>query len=591
MFKKSKKKSLFATALAATLLASSFVGTTGASAAIQGPVTPNKTVMLVPLDDRPMNTDTVVKAAAASGIKIIMPPKDIIDTKLDDQYDINDSGDTAALLNWIRANDHLADGYIFSADQIHSGGLVESRNMHPKVSLTQGTANLDIIKEVDAANPGKPIYVFDSVMRLASTNGYDGLSLSDYNEYRAFGKQPRDVFSSSFQGVIDGYDNYLNSTGIVPRSGTGYSLTETEVQNYYAAKERKFRLNKAVVDRASYADYIVFGVDDSSPDNNVQLNEVNWLKYQTNNSLLGKSKVVSDIDGTSLALLARMTKTLYNQPALKYYIDYYGLNLKSYSYQDEYGFEQTHERLKNQIDITGGIYSGDAATSDIHIVGLSPDATSTNVSAAVSAVNTKAASNIPTVLLDLTKSPGSLTMIDNVLASGNASRLLSYSAWNTLGNRMGIAFGIAGARMNFMKSETNATELRDASKSFASLSIDRIVKDREYKAVKRASLDSWIINNFEPNPDTGNLRASGLSSYDLDRIDNQLQVYLQPSQDRIEAEFKGHAILESVGSTSGSRTNTKAYFDSVPAYTDADVSLPWLRTFEAQMDSSKATLY
>ncbi|MFJ6211620.1 DUF4127 family protein [Lysinibacillus sp. NPDC092081] len=588
---KNKMKKVLASVLAAGLMLSSF-SFTKAEAAIPEVPNPNKTVMLVPLDDRPMNTDTVKKAAAAAGIKLIMPPKNIIATSLQENSTGTGShgGDASAVIQWIKDNEHLADGFILSADMIHSGGLVESRSFSPTYSTAQGSSNLDIIDQIDNAYPNKPIYVFDSVMRLASTVEYEGLIQKDYDNLRAFGQVPRVINSSSHANVKANYDVAPSATDNTKPDGkiqfSTSLVSEATRAKYYATRARKFDLNKVIVDKtaAGKIDYVVFGVDDSSTKNTVQTNEINWLTWQQNNVLINKSKIASDIDGISLNLLARMTKELYNQPSLKYYVEYFGTDGKTTDFYDEYAFESVHATLKKQIEIGGGTYVTDKNSADVSILALSP--ASIYRGALVSAFESNMVNSIPTVILDfydIKHRPDSY-IISNILAGTNASRMLAYSAWNTFGNRMGIALGTAGSRMNFMKYETNSTKLRDASKAFASLSIDRIAEDYGYKANRQENVKNEITKY---NGNTQNMK-NGMTASEIKAIDNYTLTQMQAAQDEVVKSFSGRRVIEKIN---GPRSLGLVFFNSAPTLTDSDVSLPWNRYFEVQIDTGASNLY
>lgn len=589
-------KKVLASVLAAGLILSS-LPFSKAEAAIPEVANPNKTVMLVPLDDRPMNTDTVKKAAAAAGIKLIMPPKSIIATSLQEDYTGTGShgGDASAVIQWIKDNDHLADGFIFSADMIHSGGLVESRSLSPAYSTSQGTSNLNIIDEIDKAFPNKPIYVFDSVMRFASTLEYEGLTEKDYENFRTFGKIPRNLNSSSHANVKANYDvAYAKDKPAGGGKIQFANISEATKSKYYAARARKFDLNKVVVDKtaAGKIDYAVFGVDDSNTlENTVQTNEINWLTWQQNNVLgVAKSRIVSDIDGISLNLLARMTKELYNQPSLKYYVEYFGTDGKTTVIKDEYAYENVHATLKKQIEINGGTYVTDKNSADVSILILSP--ASIYRGALVSAYESNMVNSIPTVVLDFYSAHADSYIMSNILAGTNASRMLAYSAWNTLGNRMGIALGTAGARMNFMKYETNPTKLRDASKAFASLSIDRIIEDYSYKSNRQENVKNEIVNTYKGNE--WNMKSgvpgqsSTMSASQIKAIDNFMLTQMQAAQNEIVKSFSGRRVIEKIN---GPRSLGLVFFSSAPTLTDSDVSLPWNRYFEAQIDTGASNLY
>lgn len=85
-------------------------------------------------------------------------------------------GDTHALLQWVLDNEDACDVLIVSMDQLLSGGLVNSR-WEDGTDLTWEKDAIDTLSQIAAR---KPVYVFDTVMRLATTAGYQGLDSEAY---------------------------------------------------------------------------------------------------------------------------------------------------------------------------------------------------------------------------------------------------------------------------------------------------------------------------------------------------------------------------------------------------------------------------
>ncbi|MGE8082061.1 DUF4127 family protein [Peribacillus loiseleuriae] len=585
--KKSKLKSLLASVLTAGIAVSLFAGIplNKVEAALPNPVSPNKTVMLIPLDDRPVNTDMIVKAGASSNIKIIMPPKEIISTSLQsDSYGTGSKGGNAnAVAQWVRDNKYNADGFIIAADMLHSGGLVESRSLSPDYSVSQGTSNLGVIDEIKSANPTKPVYVFDTVMRLASTSEYEGLDSAKYQAFRNFADQERKVDSSSHSNVKNTYR--YNGTG-----GTyfnTYGLTTNEIEDYYSARARKFDLNKVVVDKAvaGKIDFTVFGVDDSSPNKNIQYSERKWLEYQNLNTIgTAKSAVVADADTVGLTLMSRMAKTLYNQPSLKMHVEYFGTDWKTVPATDPFGYESPHATMKKQIEISGGTYEVTKANADLSILALTPNSISRG--SLVNMFNTNAVNSIPTAIIDMYSDNGNAPdpyIIDQILNNGtNGSRMVGYSGWNTLGNRMGLGVGMAGTRMHFITHETDPAKLRDASSAYASFLIDRIAEDQGYKnrvsaKIKKdyGSYNTYNFKNSNPVAPISTINTSVLSQ-------------MQTEQNNIKSAFSGRRVIERVNTN---KTLELAFFNSAPSLTSGDANLPWNRTFEVKVNTSPSSLY
>ena len=155
-------------------------------------------IAYVPLDDRTDNLEDVVYLAEASGYQVVLPPGDSYCTKLDGQAPNSNGtqyGDRETLLNWLQEMEALGCNlYLLSLDQIFSGGLVNSRSVSGPADLT--FADGTVMSETEAfdkfilslsQDPDNRIYLFDSVVRLASTVGYQGFDLAEYNALRSYG--------------------------------------------------------------------------------------------------------------------------------------------------------------------------------------------------------------------------------------------------------------------------------------------------------------------------------------------------------------------------------------------------------------------
>lgn len=129
------------------------------------------TVLYLPLDNRPVNDLRVEALADSTGMNVLLPPEDLYATRLDGQTtNANGTqyGDTHALLQWVLDNEDACDMLIVSMDQLLSGGLVNSR-WEDGTDLTWEKDAIDTLSQIAAR---KPVYVFDTVMRLATTAGY-----------------------------------------------------------------------------------------------------------------------------------------------------------------------------------------------------------------------------------------------------------------------------------------------------------------------------------------------------------------------------------------------------------------------------------
>lgn len=119
------------------------------------------TMVVVPLDDRPVTAQLPQLLGAIAGVRVAEPPRPLLGRYLT-------PGDGAAILRWLR-DDAPADAraYVVSDDMIVYGGLVASRI--PGTSRAVAYTRLQDLAAFRATRPAATFAVFGTVMRLAPT--------------------------------------------------------------------------------------------------------------------------------------------------------------------------------------------------------------------------------------------------------------------------------------------------------------------------------------------------------------------------------------------------------------------------------------
>ena len=489
-----------------------------------------KKILYVPLDDRPVNLDDVVVQGRTAGIKVITPCADDIRNRLDSQKTTSDStltstfaptfGNTANIREFILDHAHEVDGIIISADMLAYGGLIGSRRLRTDGGGTypnydpSTTHLLDVIRLVKERCPSKPVYVMDTIMRLATTTYVEGVFQNAYDESRAFMKQPRKSVSD-FNGILESYD--------LSPDGTPYGETVTfNKEHYYEARRHKFKSNYYILDqlsRAGYIDFLAIGVDDSSTQG-VQANEIAFVEEYINEKLGGvngqnpeRAIILPDADGLGHSLLARMANEFLRRGTkTKYSVQYFGPDGSTII--NPYEYMSVHENIRFHVGMIGGeLVSGSA---DVEIIAVT-DVNQT--SGAVGRLESNSADRIPTVVIDFVGGgPANPVVAEALLDSKSAGQILGYSAWNTAGNKIGIALGMAQARHAYLVTETKPSALGKAVNAHGSLLFKRFLKDYYYKAlaikeIRQYSRDRHLYTNI-PYADANMLLFNSESDYD-----------------------------------------------------------------------------
>ena len=78
------------------------------------------TLLLLPLDSRPVCSTMVQKLGKLAGINVIVPPKELLDN-------YQESADSKKLWQWLQKNSHRPSASIISADILLHGSLLQTR--------------------------------------------------------------------------------------------------------------------------------------------------------------------------------------------------------------------------------------------------------------------------------------------------------------------------------------------------------------------------------------------------------------------------------------------------------------------------------
>jgi hypothetical protein len=459
-----------------------------------------KKVLYVPLDDRPVNLDDVIMQGKSAGILVITPHIKDIKNRLDTAMTAEGTrvtstyqpsfGDPQQLRVFIEQNGHKVDGFIISVDMLVYGGLIGSRRLrssggeaYPNYDYSS-TYLLEVLTQIKEQYPHKPLYVMDTIMRLATTVQVEGLTMDAYTESRSLMQQPRPA-EQDFESILRDYD----------KKQDGDYFEESihfNKEQYYNARRHKFKTNRYVLEqlaRQGVIDFLAIGVDDAYV-SGVQANEIHWMEGKINEWLEGnqgqnsdKAIILPDADGLGHALLARMATFLYDVDSkLKYNVTYFGPHGSTII--NPYEYMSVHQNIVHHVDIIGGTLESESDLEskhqyDVHVIAITDPEESP---AAVEVMEANASNQIPTVVVDFTGGGAANETVTKALLDSPATgQLFGYSGWNTAGNKLGIALGMAQARYIFLKNEEAIPLLNSSLAAHGSLLLKRFLKDYYYK--------------------------------------------------------------------------------------------------------------
>ncbi|HEX7004575.1 MAG TPA: DUF4127 family protein [Trueperaceae bacterium] len=117
-------------------------------------------MLLLPLDERPINSHYPRYLAEAFGWKLLSPNSLLGQRKK--------PADTKAIAEWLRAHVGKAVGAVLSLDTLAWGGLIPSRQSGN--DLTEALDRLDVLRELKARHPELVLLAFSSIQRVSREN-------------------------------------------------------------------------------------------------------------------------------------------------------------------------------------------------------------------------------------------------------------------------------------------------------------------------------------------------------------------------------------------------------------------------------------
>ena len=440
------------------------------------PVT-DPVVAYIPLDNRPVNKDRVEYLAQSVGIKLLMPEEHLYRTALDNMTPNPDGstlGNREALLAWVKEMDKTCDYFIISLDQMLSGGLVGSRWL----DNTDLTFEYEIADTVIDLCKNNTVYLFDTVMRLASTGSYGGYQLDEYYMLREYGQVARKTLTGkdlTVENIIAGYRFDQNGKKV------STPLPESALDKYHASRTRKLVIADYILRNVGDdLEFIYVGVDDSSPQTTIQTNEINYLK-----NLIGDRGVLSAAaDELGMCCLARMATQIYGK--IEVTLTYYGQGKDQAA--DEFDIGTLGENIGNHL-VCLNTKETTSANEGLQVLILTRSSSSSDRISLMRHLESNLENNIPTVLLDVSGKAYNLSYMLFHQYDIGVTELLGYSSWNTAGNAMGIALSQGIARYAYLSSVEKSTD--EANEGFLKSMTFAYIKDVCYKAKGKRVENIW----------------------------------------------------------------------------------------------------
>ena len=409
-----------------------------------------KTILYIPIDNRPCNLKQVVEVTEKLGYKILTPPEKFLGAGATPEK----FGKPEELWTWLNDNAAGVQAAVISSDAMIYGSLVGSRqhNLSAEEILNRAEKFADFKKNF----PYLPIYVFGTIMRTPV--GGVSTSTLEPEYYRQYGsaffeytalkdKQETEKLSRSDKKQIAWLEYYIPNE---------------HKEDWFSRREKNFNLNKYLVDllKSKAFDYLLIGCDDNAAFSQTHL-ESRHLKEYGKDLSKTQFQVMSGADELGILMLSRaINKDLNEIPfvATKYNDGKGGETIPSYSN------EKISTDIEGAIFAAGGLPVPAFERADLVVAvntnfdGKTFEAMSVknNIESRrgtktfMKILNDFAEKNYPVGIVDIAFANGADNALMEQIKNQNLQfKIQSYGGWNTATNSSGFLIG-AGVLTKFM---------------------------------------------------------------------------------------------------------------------------------------------
>lgn len=438
-------------------------------------------IVLLPLDDRPVNLDLPRQLAAVAGETLVTPPEAMLGRFLT-------PGDTGDLAGWLLETAGHAQAAIVSLDMLAYGGLVASRT--PQATEAEALRRLQVLRALKAHHPGLTLYAFSVIMRLTIT-GADPRT-------RAAG---RDIFRYSI--LRDQAERLGDAEAIRALADVTTRIPADLLAAYLAARARNHAVNRAAIDLLAdgILDFLALVQEDTAPAGLHIPEQQALLAHAHARADAAHWRLYPGTDEAAATLLARYTLSTRGLPFPVRVVQ-----------RDPAAAEQPalfedlplREAVARHVDAVGGTLADDGLILAVQTFAPPqpdlfemPALPAPTWSAALSAFPTLPGDNWPPSVGTLSLAVADVAycnggdphLLDALLTEERFGELDAYAGWNTAGNTLGTT--LAHAALRACARAQGVTASMEAAHSEALWT--RLLDDGLYQAVVRA----WAMAQAE----------------------------------------------------------------------------------------------
>ena len=300
-------------------------------------------LLLLPLDDRPINLEYPPLLAAVAGESLLLPPREALGHFLT-------PGNPAALADWLLQATPQARALIVSLDMLAYGGLVASRN--PLVAVDEALRRLEVLREVKARCPDLRILAFNVIMRLTIT-GVDAETRAAW----------RDIFRYS---VLRDQAERLGDTAAAAELAQVIArIPPRLLQAYLEARARNHAVNRAALELLGdgVLDFLALVQEDTAPTGL-------HIAEQASLQALARERVAGDrwrlYPGTDEAALTLLARYLVQERRVPFPVAIHLRDAEAAQHPALFEDLPLVEAVRRHLDVVGGVEDATGRPFAVH---------------------------------------------------------------------------------------------------------------------------------------------------------------------------------------------------------------------------------
>lgn len=504
--------------------------------------TSTQSVLLLPLDSRPVCSTMVQKLGTLAGLNVILPPKSYLDN-------YQTPSDRQKLFQWLQTNKLLCDYSIISADNLLHGGLLAAR-----MNTATPSEEDELLKQLQELPITKQQAIFSVIPRLLVS---DQLLPDRWYQYQ-----------------LMRYSQLADMVRITGSFALTQELRRTEAKipakvldKYRSRYQQSDRFNLGLLKLATDDRQITFGQDDASP---IGLPHASAVRLQSSITAQQKQKQAQLTYGADEIATMLLTR---------YYLQQSGWQPKVYLHYASPEAEGTDmpymavcvgAALRNQLKLMGASEVSTPDSADlICYVNCGNDDYRPSAKQAQE-IQQLLDQGYKIALVDSSANFEAEELLLPQLLANNVqvNKLAAYAAWNTFSNSSGTALAqgllFCGRLRQLQAAGASADQLAALYAANLNFTAERILEDYYYQKLVHPKLRQT-------------LEAFGTNPVELDSEDKTVtEQYIQG-----KLSLQAYKLLhDNLGRTPFYQQNGQSYY-----LRDLTVGakLPWARIFEAEL--------